>query len=99
MFSDFGLKTSIFQSLLWSGRIGSSFRFPSLTKIEGSALDNFQMHFERRLPESRRLIVNSLAVTPQVEGRTAVVLDLNVVWQGEPIDHAKVPEILERVHP
>jgi uncharacterized protein (TIGR04255 family) len=81
--------------LVWENWFQFSIPFP---KIEGSALDGFQMHFEQRLPESCRLIVNSLAVTPKVEGSSAVILDLSVVWQGEPVEHAEVPEILERVH-
>lgn len=81
--------------LIWQNWF--NFALP-LPEIENSRLDGFQMHFEESFRESFRLIVNCV-IAPQVgETGTSVILDLDVVWNGEPVGHAKVPEILEGVH-
>jgi uncharacterized protein (TIGR04255 family) len=80
--------------LVWENWFNFSLPLP---KIEDAALNGFQMHFEQRLRESRQLIVNCVALVP-AGAATTVILDLDVVWQGGPVESSMIREILERVH-
>jgi uncharacterized protein (TIGR04255 family) len=81
--------------LIWENWFNFSLPVP---KIGDSQLEGFQMHFERSLPESCRLLVNCLSAQQASQIGTTVILDLDVVWQGEPVEHGDLPVILERVH-
>jgi uncharacterized protein (TIGR04255 family) len=81
--------------LIWENWFNFSLPVP---KVDNSHLEGFQMHFERSLPESRRLIVNCLTAQQPGQSGTTVILDLDCVWQGEPVEHSNIPAILERVH-
>jgi uncharacterized protein (TIGR04255 family) len=67
-------------------------------QMEQSALEGFQMHFERGLSDSRKLIVNCVAVPPLTPDTSSVILDLDVVWQGEPAEPTQLKDLIERVH-
>ena len=74
-----------------------SFSLPVPTSEE-SRLTNFQMHFEEELPERCKLLINCMSVPSPKTGTSSVILDLDVVWKGEPEAPAQLPFLLERVH-
>ena len=80
--------------VLWEKWFNFALPFP---KLEKSVLANFQMHFEQRLPDRCKLLVHCVSV-PQTNEASFVILDLDVIWEGEPVKSDKLPELLERVH-
>lgn len=52
----------------------------------------------RELTEGRRFIIN-LAALPPKEGKVSpVMLDLDLIWDGEPKEPSELPQVLEHVH-
>jgi uncharacterized protein (TIGR04255 family) len=78
----------------WENWFNFALPFP---KLEKSLLANFQMHFEQLLPDQCKLLVNCVSL-PQTNEASFVILDLDVVWEGQPVKSAQLPDLLERVH-
>jgi uncharacterized protein (TIGR04255 family) len=80
--------------LIWEKWFNFALPFP---KLEKSLLANFQMHFEQLLPDQCKLLVNCVSL-PQTNEASFVILDLDVIWEGQPVKSAQLPDLLERVH-
>jgi uncharacterized protein (TIGR04255 family) len=80
--------------VMWEKWFNFALPFP---RLEKSLLANFQMHFEQVLPEQQKLLVNCVSV-PQTGEASSVILDLDVVWEGEPIKSTSLSDLLESVH-
>ena len=78
----------------WENWFNFALPFPKLAK---SLLANFQMHFEQLLPGQCKLLVNCVSL-PQTNEVSFVILDLDVVWEGQPVKSVQLPDVLERVH-
>jgi len=78
----------------WENWFNFALPFP---KLEKSLLSNFQMHFEQILPDEQKLVVHCVSL-PQSGDLSFVILDLDVIWEGQPISSAELPRLLERVH-
>jgi uncharacterized protein (TIGR04255 family) len=81
--------------LVWQDWFHFSLPIP---EHKNSTLENFQMHFEQNLPENCKLIVNCLSIPPLTPQISSVILDLDIVWQGEPVGLKELANLLERVH-
>jgi uncharacterized protein (TIGR04255 family) len=80
--------------VIWENWFNFALPFP---KLEKSLLSNFQMHFEQILPEKQKLVVHCVSL-PQSAELSFVILDLDVIWEGEPITSGELPRLLEGVH-
>ena len=78
----------------WENWFNFALHFP---KLEKSLLANFQMHFEQLLPDQCKLLVNCVSL-PQTNEASFVILDLDIIWEGQPVKSAQLPGLLERVH-
>lgn len=59
----------------------------------------FQAQLHKPLEPEIRLIVNLAAVTPATpDGKTPVFIDLDVIWEGAPIQVTRLRTQLDRVH-
>jgi len=80
--------------VMWEKWFNFTLPFP---KLESSRLANFQLHFEQVLPEQLKLLVHCISL-PQSGETSFVVLDLDVIWEGDLIKSESLPDLLERVH-
>lgn len=80
--------------IIWERWFNFTLPFP---KLEKSVLTGFQLHFEQTLPDQCRLLVNCVSL-PQTNETSSVILDLDVIWEGQPLKSAELPDVLERVH-
>ena len=81
--------------LVWSDWFKIKLPTPSLP---GFKQREWQMQFHQELTQDRRFIIN-LAALPPIEAKVSpVMLDLDLIWQGEPKEPTELPEILEHVH-
>lgn len=80
--------------VMWEKWFNFTLPFP---KLENSLLANFQLHFEQVLPEQLKLLVHCISL-PQPGETSFVVLDLDVIWEGNPIKSESLPNLLERAH-
>jgi uncharacterized protein (TIGR04255 family) len=78
----------------WENWFNFALPFPELEK---SLLSNFQMRFEQILPEQRKLLVNCVSL-PQSKEVSFVILDLDVIWEDQPVKSSQLQDLLERVH-
>lgn len=63
----------------------------------GQAGGLLHFHFEQELSPGLQGIVNFVTVPSPPDGRTCVILDLDVIWRGnEPLE--QLGALLERVH-
>ena len=64
----------------------------------GNCGGNFQFHFEQQLAANIYAVINFLSLPKRVDsGRTSVILDIDVSWQGKENLNA-ISAVLERVH-
>jgi len=81
--------------LVWNDWFKLKLPTPSLP---GFKQREWQMQFHEELTEGRRFIIN-LAALPPKEGKVSpVMLDLDLIWDGEPTEPSKLPQVLEHVH-
>lgn len=80
--------------VIWEKWFNFTLPFPKLQK---SLLASFQMHFEQVLPDQQKLLVHCVSL-PQKGEASLVILDLDVMWEGQPISLSELPDLLERVH-
>jgi uncharacterized protein (TIGR04255 family) len=55
------------------------------------------MHFEQTLPYECKLVVHCVSL-PRSSETSFVILDLDVIWEGQPVKSAQLADLLERVH-
>lgn len=67
-------------------------------EIPGSMQGNFQMQFQQVLPEGRRFIINLAALASPDKKTSPVILDLDLIWEGESKDPAELGLVLDHVH-
>lgn len=58
----------------------------------------FHLEFQRRIGPNERMDTKIIAVNPAPPGTTSVILDLDVIWEGEPLGSDRLAEMLDRVH-
>lgn len=80
---------------VWSKWFRFDLPVPTLADAEVAA---FQMQFQQRLGGQCRLVTNVAALPPTPEQTSPVILDLDVVWEGDPADSSRLPDLLELVH-
>jgi uncharacterized protein (TIGR04255 family) len=74
-----------------------NFDLPS-PALEGSIPRQFQMQFNSTLPRECRLTINLVLLPPIEAGKSSVILDLDVIWEGARKDFSDLASLLERVH-
>jgi len=67
-------------------------------EISGSRQREFQMQFHHALPESRRFIINLVALASPNERVSPVILDLDLIWEGGPKEPGELRRVLDHVH-
>jgi uncharacterized protein (TIGR04255 family) len=81
---------------VWSDWFAPSLTFPDHLR---SGPSTFQAQLHKVLEAEIRLIINLSAVTPATpEGKTPVFIDLDVIWEGAPIEVTRIRDQLDRVH-
>lgn len=66
--------------------------------MSGAKQREFQMRFQQELPENRRFIINLAALPPRDGKVSPVMLDLDLIWEGAPMEPDDLCQMLEHVH-
>ncbi len=83
------------QILDWQKWFLPALPIPSALGVETPV---FQMRFENKLTEGRKLIINVVTVPPPNPEVSSIVLDLDVIWEGSSQSESMLMEHLEKLH-